>query len=297
MRVLTITGDKRFGPGHERYELMRSAVDELAVIYWGRDALFPKMPQGSFDVVTAQDPLGRGLFGLYAAWRKKAQFNVQVHMDLESLQGFRRALARFVLGRADSVRAVSEKIKSQAGKLGARAGVAVLPLYIDIERFKALKPEPHEGKVVLWVGRFENEKDPLLALEVFKKIRARGTEASFVMLGTGSLEMRLKEAAAGSPVSFPGWQDPLSYLAQADVVLSTSKYESWGASMVEALAAGVPVVAPEVGIAREAGATVVSLDMLDQACVQILQLGMRGQLTVNLLSEEEWVKRWKETLV
>ena len=55
-----ITGDPRFGPGNERYELQKRAVEELSVIYWGKGALWPRIPKGHFDVVTAQDPFWRG---------------------------------------------------------------------------------------------------------------------------------------------------------------------------------------------------------------------------------------------
>ena len=64
MKVLIITGDKKFGPGHERYELQRSVVDELAVVYWGRGSYWPKLPKERFDVVTTQDPFWRGPWGV-----------------------------------------------------------------------------------------------------------------------------------------------------------------------------------------------------------------------------------------
>ena len=72
MRVLVITGDRRFGPGNPRYDLQRQAVEELTVVYWGRGALLPKLPAGPFDVVTAQDPFWRGFVGWYAAKRLRA---------------------------------------------------------------------------------------------------------------------------------------------------------------------------------------------------------------------------------
>lgn len=66
---------------------------------------------------------------------------------------------------------------------------------------------------------------------------------------------------------------PAVFLETADVVLCTSLYESWGASIVEALAAGVPVVAPDVGVAKEAGATVVPRAQLAEAVVRVLEEG------------------------
>jgi glycosyltransferase involved in cell wall biosynthesis len=121
-------------------------------------------------------------------------------------------------------------------------------------------------------------------------------DTKLIILGKGSLETLLKSAAKGSNVEFPGWQDPSTYLPIADVVLSTSKHESWGASIVEALAAGVPVVAPDVGIAREAGAIVVPRTELAKAVVEALHSNARGVLALPLLTKDEWARAWVATL-
>ena len=79
-------------------------------------------------------------------------------------------------------------------------------------------------------------------------------------------------------------------------MLVTSLHESWGAAMVEALHADCAVVAPDVGVAKEAGATVVARPELGAAVIAILRSGARGRLRVPLLSREEWARRWRETL-
>ncbi len=295
MKVLMITGDKSFKPGHPRFDLQSRAVERLEVLYWGRERLWPTVPEGKFDVVTVQDPFWRGLCGWIAARYIGAAFNVQVHTDLSVVSVVRHVLAQVILRHADSVRVVSEKIKEQVEKLGVHAPIRVLPVYIDIEKFKTNVPRLHDQLTVLWVGRFEDEKDPLYALEVLREIRA-AVDARMMLLGAGSLEQELRLAAKALPVEFPGWRDPLPYLAQADAVLSTSRYESYGASIVEALAAGVPVVAPDVGIAKEAGATVVPREELSQATMQVLKSGQRGELKIPILTKDEWVKKWQESL-
>jgi len=291
MRVLIITGDKRFGPGHERYELQKTATEELDVVYWGRGALRPRIPKGQWDVVTAQDPFWRGHVAWHIARRLKARLNIQVHTDLSAQPFVRRVFARINLRRADSVRVVSEKIKQHILKWGVRAPIVVLPVFIDIERFKHIERRPEAG-LVLWMGRFEQEKDPLLALRVLKDI----PDARLVMLGAGSLGRTLEERAKGLKVEFPGWQDPASYLVRASVVLSTSRHESFGASIVEALAAGVPVVAPDVGVAKEAGARVVPRRELSKAVSEALHSGVRGELKLTILNKEEWVRAWVKSL-
>lgn len=290
-----ITGDKRFGPGNERYELQKAAVEELRVLYWGKGNYWPAVPKG-FDVVTVQDPFWRGLFGWIAARRIGAKFNVQVHTDLSAHSFVRHILAQIVLRHADSIRVVSERIKKQAKQIGASATISTLPVYIDVSRFREIIPQPHTAKTVLWFGRFEEEKNPLGAIEVFKNIHAQNPEAKFIMLGMGNLEGEVKRRATGFPIEFPGWSDPAPFLSRVDAVLCTSWHEGFGASIIEALAAGVPVVAPDVGVAKEAGAIVVPYMELADAVLDVLQKGTRGQLKLSMPTTEEWIKQWLETL-
>jgi len=299
MKVLMITGDRRFGPGYPRYDLQKSVVDDLAVVYLGRSAPWQKIPAERFDVVTAQDPFWRGLFAWRAARRIGARLNIQVHTSVLN------PLGKFVLRRADSVRVVSERIKKQVEAAGVRAPITVLPVYVDISKFRNIvrqpfdvaQGKPHNQKTMLWIGRFETEKDPLLALGVLEAVRQEGVDTRLVMLGKGSLEKSLHARVRGLPVEFPGWQDPVPYLAVADVVLSTSKHESYGASIIEALAAGVPVVAPDIGVAREAGAVVAARQDLAHAVAEVLRNGGKGELKIQPLNEQEWAAQWKQSLM
>ena len=296
MKVLMITGDKNFKPGNERYDLQRSAVERLEVVYWGRGSVWPKLPAGQFDVVTSQDPFWRGLFAWWVAKRKGAKLNVQVHTDLSVYGGIKHILPKIVLRHADSIRVVSNKIKSQVERIGVQAKISVLPVYVDISKFKNIVQQAHAGKNVLWAGRFEAEKDPLLAVQVFKEILHAQPTAKLVMLGKGSLMALVKAQAAGLPVELPGWQDPAPFLATADVVLCTSVHESWGVSIVEALAAGVAVVAPDVGMAKEAGALVAARNQLAAAAVTVLERGTRGSLLIQLPDKQSWQKMWVASL-
>ncbi|MFA5942662.1 MAG: glycosyltransferase [Candidatus Paceibacterota bacterium] len=305
MKVLMISGDKNLlkegSEARARLELQRIQVDQLDVFVWPqihswRD-IFIAEKKNQYDVVTAQDPFWRGLLAWHVARRAGAKLNLQVHTDLSAQSLFRRSLARFLLRRADSVRVVSEKIKKQVEGIRDKGLVYVLPIFVDISRFKNLELKPHSQKTILWIGRFEPEKDPLSAVQVLKEVQASGIDAKLSMLGTGSLERVVRRAARDLPVDLLGWQDPAAYLQTADVVLCTSRHESWGASMIEALAAGVPVVAPDVGAAEEAGAFVVDRNQLASKVVVVLQQGTRGTLLLNLPTAEEWAKHWRETLV
>lgn len=298
MKVLVITGDKKFVPGNPRYDLQAGWVDAFAVVYWGKENTKPPVPEEEFDVVTVQDPFWRGLFASRVAKRIGAQLNVQVHADIMGQSFIKRIIARIVLRRADTIRVVSEKIKKQVEDLGAKAPITILPVYVEITKIGAITRRLQSQSTILWVGRFEEEKNPLAAIEVLMAVRAKNIDAQLIMLGDGAMAETVRQKAAGVPsIQLLGWQSPLPYFETADVVLCTSWYESWGASIVEALAAGVPVVAPDVGVAREAGAIVVERSKLADAVVDVLQHHRRGTLLLHLPTAKEWALLWRESLL
>ncbi|PIR83440.1 hypothetical protein COU19_00565 [Candidatus Kaiserbacteria bacterium CG10_big_fil_rev_8_21_14_0_10_56_12] len=304
MNVLMISGDRTLlDPGSEaekRLAMQHDHVDRLDVMVWPQVHSFWQIVKTAYrhayDVVTVQDPFWRGWVGLCAARLAGARLNVQVHVDLRAEPWWRRWLAAVPLEAAYSIRAVSERAQSRLYPRHHEK-THTLPIYIDLERFIHLERVPHEKPTILWIGRFEKEKDPLRAIAVLKQVQKSNPAVKLIMLGAGRLEAVLHKAAEGVPVEFPGWKPPEEYLKVADVVLSTSPYESWGASIIEALAAGVPVVAPDVGVAREAGALIADHAHLAQVVTQVLEERPRGELRIAFLSKEEWTARWHKTLV
>jgi glycosyltransferase involved in cell wall biosynthesis len=69
-------------------------------------------------------------------------------------------------------------------------------------------------------------------------------------------------------VFFEGWQDPAAYYQLASLVLVPSVYEGYGMVVAEAHAADVPVLATDVGIARESGAMISSPEKFAEALAQ-----------------------------
>ncbi|MES2006825.1 MAG: glycosyltransferase [Patescibacteria group bacterium] len=304
MRVLMISGDKNFTregtSAYERFMLQASEVEKLELIVWPQQFFKPFFVRGQFDVVTSQDPFWRGLAALLAAARTGAKLNIQVHADLHAQSKIKQLLARFVLRRADSVRVVSKRLEARAAEITG-APIYVLPVFIDIEQFSHIQKETGKSTAnILWIGRFEEEKDPLASLEVLRVVREAGIDARLIMLGSGSLKESIRAKAVhlgvSSHVEFAGWQDPLAYLKKADVVLCTSRAESYGASIIEALASGIATVAPDVGIAREAGAIIAPREQLAQKTIEVLMQHTKGHLALSLPNAQEWAAKWKQSL-
>ena len=77
-------------------------------------------------------------------------------------------------------------------------------------------------------------------------------EADFVVAGDGELRHELERQAAGSRVRFLGARDDVpELLASLDVFAFPSLFEGLCLAVIEAQAAGVPVVATPVGGIRE----------------------------------------------
>lgn len=246
------------------------------------------------DVVSVQDPFETGLVAWLIARIFGVPLHVQVHTDFLSPQyqsrfgWLRRAIAAFVLRRAARVRVVSERIKTSIARAyHLHAPVSVLPIFADVERFKhsvsdseLMRRFSRFQTKLLVVARLEPEKNVTLALRVFKEIlKVSPLECCLIIVGEGSEQEKLmhlaQELGVADRIFFEGECDPAPYYALADLVLVTSKYEGYGLVIVEALAAGKPVLATDVGIAREAGAIVASEDRFADALTQWIASGPR----------------------
>jgi glycosyltransferase involved in cell wall biosynthesis len=127
------------------------------------------------------------------------------------------------------------------------------------------------------VARLEPEKNVELAIESFAAVAPQ--DACLIILGTGSeresLKRLVQERSVSDRVFFEGEAAPIDYYPLADLVLVTSRYEGYGLVIIEALAAGKPVLSTDVGIAREVDAIVVREEEFPEAITQWIENGPR----------------------
>ena len=101
------------------------------------------------------------------------------------------------------------------------------------------------SRVLLFVGKFEQKKNPFFFRKLIEKTKQKGVVG--LMVGNGSLECDLKKNAPENLLFLPFQNQskmPVVYrLANALVLPSQS--ETWGLVMNEALASGIPIVASE----------------------------------------------------
>ena len=110
---------------------------------------------------------------------------------------------------------------------------------------------PLDGPIVGCVGRLVPVKDHDTLFRAARRVLAARPDATFVLAGDGELRDRLQREAIellGDRVRFLGWVHDLPALYAAfDVVVLTSKLEGTPVALIEAAAAGRPVVATNVG--------------------------------------------------
>lgn len=198
---------------------------------------------------------------------------------------FARAVFRHVTSAVDGFAAMNSGLARELEAMLPGRNIVTLhdPAYV---RSGAVGLRRHPGRNLLWVGRLEPQKDPLLAL---KTMVALGNAAQLTMLGEGSLRPGIEREVATlrleNRVTVLGHVAEIeSHLASADALLITSHYEGGPAVAVEALAMDVPVVSTDCSYllhdllkTPESGRIVASRDPIELAAAL---LEVSGQMRV-----------------
>jgi glycosyltransferase involved in cell wall biosynthesis len=121
----------------------------------------------------------------------------------------------------------------------SRERLLVIENGIDLSRFS---PAAGARRGILSVGRLTRQKGFDVLLQALRHIPTPTT-----ILGEGAERAALERLADGLPVHLPGWvADPLPALSAAAIMVIPSRWEGFGLVAVEAMAAGVPVIASRV---------------------------------------------------
>jgi len=158
----------------------------------------------------------------------------------------------------------------EAGVYKKRHGLESKVLYVgvDSDRFSIDKQNGEkirkrlglEGKeiLILSVCRLEPRKDLFTLIEGARLLKKKGKRIKFVIVGDGILKREVAEAIKAKGLEdyllmagfIPDLELPL-YYAAADIFLLTSKEEWFGIVFLEAMAAGLPVIATDTDACPE----------------------------------------------
>lgn len=176
-----------------------------------------------------------------------------VHHDLLP-RGRVRGAVRWATARSEGVAAASAAIAADVGAPGA----VILHPGVELAAWSPSPLPPPEPPRALVLGALVPWKRPDLALEVAARVPELQLELAGAPLpghGAGfERSLRAQAAADGvaGRVTFAGQvSDPRCALARAHCLLHCADAEPWGLALIEALAAGRPVVAADAGGPRE----------------------------------------------
>lgn len=210
-------------------------------------------------------------------------------------------LHRHTLARATRVIAVSNAVAHELRASGVvlETQIAVIPNGIDVERFSRARASfdrvqflrsmglPVDCLLVGSIGELRTLKRHDDFIRAAAIVAARFPETHFVLAGIGEVQKQLEalvnELGLSERFHFLGWLDDAEKLLCAmDVFVSASETESFGLAIVEAMAAGTPVVATATEGARE-----VIEDQKTGLLVPIGNVDLLAGSVINLLSDPE----------
>ena len=159
----------------------------------------------------------------------------------------------------DTIVVTSRFAESEFSDIALRAGTPLVrvPLGVDLETFRppVSRAEADGTLRLVHSGRLSPEKSPKLAVEAAVELFRRGHPVRMDVYGDGPQRAELEAVAQGAPVVFHGYIGSRTELAErigaADISVSACPAETFGLSILEALACGTPVVTAEVGGASE----------------------------------------------
>ena len=218
----------------------------------------------SFDsVVSAQDPFETGLVGMLLKLRFGLPLHVQIHTDFlnkhflkhSPLNMIRVLLAHMIIPFADRVRVVSKKIKDSVVELSSDSKIDLLPIYVSTEA-RPDNAQKNDELTILTISRLEKEKGVDVGIRAFAKMIQEGIKARYLIVGDGSqrkaLEDLAKELRVDKYIDFVGWQNELApFYSKSHIYLSTSLYEGYGMTLVEAASYGLALVMTNTGLAGD----------------------------------------------
>lgn len=180
------------------------------------------------------------------------------HLPLARLTPSWKALRARLYPKAAAVVLVNEASRSAAEQLVHSGRISVIHNFLEpaprdasgssVPSLWRTFPGGRPAHGVVAVGRLEHEKGFDRLIDAFANVAASYPEWGLLIAGRGSLHHALERQAGRlglqGRVHLAGpTEDPTPTLAESDVFVLPSRFEGFGIALIEAMAAGLPVVA------------------------------------------------------
>ncbi len=179
-------------------------------------------------------------------------------------------IERRILEHATLIHYTSEQERKQAAELGVNYPSVVIPNPVELPiatqsqhkgQFRQQHPWLAERTLILFLSRLDPIKGLDLLLPAFAQLRATDSQAALIIVGNGeaafvnSLRSQAEQLGIASDIVWTGFvagEAKQAVLADADIFVLPSYSENFGIAVVEAMAAGLPVIiSNRIGIHHE----------------------------------------------
>jgi len=167
-----------------------------------------------------------------------------------------KKITKLVITNADKLLVLTKDMKKEL-KMIYNGEILVVPNGIELDRFKNLskrKLQKINKKTIIFVGRLYSVKGLIYLIEAMVIIQNEENNTNLLIIGIGpekkSLEMMVKKLHLEHFVKFIGdiaYTEIPKYLVQADVFALPSVSEGFPNVILEAMAAGLPIVSTNIG--------------------------------------------------
>ena len=281
IRLAVLLQDLEFG-GTQRYALNllgridREQFDPVLWVLRGGDDMLPLARQAGIEVEYVTRDRRVGLGTLWALWQKLGRDRPDLLYTLtvvpniwgrlfaaargvRVVSGYRNLmprqkerwlwrLSRRVICNAEVLKEVMIRVHGVGP-----ARIAVVPNGVDLSLFPSREYPEDENPVILYAGRLVPQKDPLNLLRAFSLLANDFPSARLRIVGNGPLRKNLEAFIASNNLAgrvelLPGVRDLRPYFKEACMFcLPASSSEGSPNVVIEAMAAGLPVVATGAG--------------------------------------------------
>jgi glycosyltransferase involved in cell wall biosynthesis len=181
---------------------------------------------------------------------RKLNLVYQVHCTVnknDDLSWTKKKVLNILIGFASwrfSVHCVSQGLAKEIAlnKIVRNKSVSFNPNVMNLS-MKEGNNTNNKTNTLSFIGRYSSQKDPVMALDVFKAYSLIHSDVKCQFIGGGELEVDLKNDAKGL-FDFIEWKS--NPFTSSEFLIFTSRYEGYGLVIIEAICEGVLVVARDV---------------------------------------------------
>ena len=255
--------------------------------YFFAPQIFSYIKDSDFDIIHAHNYHAfPALFASLAKDDRKFIFTPHYHgvgstTFRNLLNKFYKFLGYEIFKRADKIICVSnyekEIVRRDFGI--SEEDIVVIPNGINVQEIKKAKPFEFDGALILYIGRLEKYKNIHFVIEAMKYLPE---DFYFYIGGKGNYERNLKnliyKLGLEGRVRFLGYipdEEKYRWMKTCSLFVNLSSVEAFGMTVLEALAAGKPVIVNDKGGLREIAE---KFDGVLPVCVERLSAGQLASI-------------------